>query len=162
MDDEAGACRVGVQLVDRLYDLRFGRICGQIAANRRDAHFGAIRMFAGNVFDGARVTTHQKRSETRLDPLPLERCDSGAQIRFDLGSHAFSVQYDGHAVPPDAAPTTTTCLRRPGADRSGAAYVFCIVSYRGERTCAHSGMRSAQQTETFSEQGTADREKVAT
>jgi len=96
LDQEAGARRVGVQLVDGGLDggLDVGlRGAGrQVAAQRQDAQLGAVAVLAGHVRLGRRVVADQDGAEAGAHTAVGEGLEAYPQLLLDRRGGGLAVQ----------------------------------------------------------------------
>ena len=108
LDEEAGARRVGVELVDDGLDLGLGGRGRQVAAQARDADLGAVLVLGVDVPVAARVVADEHGAEAGHDALLAQAGDPLGQLDLDRREGGLAVEdlcrHGGHpAIPARAA-----------------------------------------------------------
>src|SRR6202044_2477090 len=96
----AGACGIGVQLIDDRLDLVLRRVGGQFPADAGDADLRAVPVLAVDVGPAGRVVADQHRAQARRDASLPQRGHAASEIFLYLLRGGLAVEYPcGHLHP---------------------------------------------------------------
>ena len=94
LHDVPGAVGIAVELVDRLVEHARADVGGQVAADRVDAHLGAIGVLTANVGLRARVVPDQDGAQPGRTTRSGQRGYALLQVDEDLVTGGLAVQRD--------------------------------------------------------------------